>query len=320
MKRGQITLFVILGIVIIGLLAAAYYLRSSFVKTTAEKTVFEESELTTQEIEVKNIVEDCLSEIGEEAILYTSARGGYYEPPGKIEPFNSVAVPYYLYKDKEEVPTIETLQEQIALYIDNNIKDCVIENSPEVEIVQDPTTTAILNDEKLRLETEMPVSIGTVSERRITSYSAEIKTKYKQVYNDAIEVYNKLKIIDNFLFVDLSELALNKDYELRTAIEDEKIVALLLYKNFKIKETPVRFNFAILHDSAQRVTPDDIFSKNTVVDIVKGLQQLFASKEITTDEEYETEEMKYEGVILQSAQNPPIGSIMSITPQQAGGA
>src|SRR3989338_8685740 len=187
MKRGQITLFVILGIVIIGLLAAAYYLRSSFVKTTAEKTVFQESELTNQEIEIKNIIEDCLSEIGEEAILYTSARGGYYEPPGEIEPLNNVAIPYYLFKDKEEVPTIETLQEQIALYIDNNIKDCVMENSPEVEIVQEPTTTAILNDEELSLETEMPVSIGTVSERRITFYSAEIKTRYRQVYNDAMK-------------------------------------------------------------------------------------------------------------------------------------
>lgn len=293
MKRGQITLFVILGIVIIGLLAAAYYLRSSFVKTTAEKTVFEESELTNQEIEIKNIIEDCLSETSEEAILYTSARGGYYEPPGKIEPFNNIAIPYYLYKDKEEVPTIETLQEQISLYVDNNIKDCVLENSPEVEIVQDPTTTATLSDEELSLETEMPISIGTVSERRITFYSASIKTRYKQVYNDAIKVYDKLRIIDNFLIVDLSELALNKEYEMRNSIEDDKIVTLLLYKNFKIKETPLRFNFAIMHDSEQRVAPDDIFSENTLVSVLSLIDELSNLQEVNSEENYANEEARY---------------------------
>lgn len=301
MKRGQATIFVILGIVIIALLISAYYIRTAFVKTTAEKKAVEESSLTVEETDVKNGIDGCISELAENAILYTAARGGYYRLPSKSESMNNVEIPYYLYKTEENVPAIETLQEQVALYIDANLEGCANENT-KISIIGRPSSTATLTDTELKIETEMPVSIGGISERRISYFSGQIETRYKSVYEDAMEAYSKLSVIDNFLIVGLSELALNKDYEMRNSIEDEKIVTLLLYKNYKIKETPLRFNFAIMHDSAQRVAPDDVYSKNTMTEIIMGLQQLFAAKEITTDEDYEAEEAKYEGAILQSVQ------------------
>lgn len=310
MKRGQITLFVIIGIVIIGLLAAVYYLRSSFVKTVAEKKAIEEAELTVEESNIKNLIEDCIADVAEDSILYTAARGGYYQPPSRTEPFNNVEIPYYLHKNDKNVPSIEKLEEQIALYIDANLEGCIAESAAFLnsEILEKPKSMAKLTDTGLSIETEMPVRMGIESERRINFFSSQIDTKYRQVYNDAIEAYDKLKIIDNFLFVDLSELALNKDYEMRTAIDEDKIITLLLYKNYKVKETPLRFNFAIMHDSEKRIKADDVYSQNSLTEIVKTLQGLFALNEITSDDDYEAEEAKYENRIMQSIQNNPGGA------------
>ncbi len=307
MKRGQVTLFVILGIIIIALLAGAYYIRTAFVKTTAEKRAIEESSLSIDEIEVKNSVEDCLTDLGEEAILFTAARGGYYEYPRRIEPFNSIAIPYYLYKDEEIVPSINTLEQQIGLYIDAELEECLTARSSQnVIVIEPPSTSAILKDEEIIIETEMPISIGAESERRVSFYTAEIKTNYRQIYNDAIEVYDKLKVIDNFLFVDLSALALNKNYELRNAIEGEKILTLMLYKDTKIKETPLRFSFAILHDSGKRIVKDDIFSKNKLTEIARLIQEISNLREVASEEDYISEEEKYDsGTIIGALQRSP---------------
>lgn len=298
MKRGQVTLFVILGIVLIFVLIGAYYVSTSFKKTIAEKNVVQEADLSADEVNVKNEIEDCIYSLAEDSILYTAARGGYYRPPSKIEFMNNVEIPYYFYKSEENVPTLDTLQEQIAMYIDANAEKCVPDNA---NLLEEPSSTAVLTDTQLKIETDMPVSIGDSSERRLNFYTAEIDTKYKHILDDALDVYSKLSIIDNFLFVDLSELALNKEFEMRNSINGEKIITLLLYKNYKVKETPLRFNFAIMHDAEKRAEVDDIYSQNTLEAIVMGLKQAFSAKEITSDEDYEAEEQKYEGAIIQAA-------------------
>jgi hypothetical protein len=79
-KRGQITVFIILGIVIIAAVGLFLYLGDFFTKTEIEE---ENSEaFVASQIEpTKKVVRDCVKESLIDAVLFVSKGGGYFDAP-----------------------------------------------------------------------------------------------------------------------------------------------------------------------------------------------------------------------------------------------
>lgn len=79
-KRGQITLFIIIGIVIIAVIAMVFALRTDLVKSSAKKIVSLTESFTSSANEVQGIAEDCLkSKLQEATILYGNKKVENYE-------------------------------------------------------------------------------------------------------------------------------------------------------------------------------------------------------------------------------------------------
>ncbi|MFC1733401.1 hypothetical protein ACFL6I_24135 [candidate division KSB1 bacterium] len=88
-KRGQITLFIIIGVVILSALGLFLYLRGQ---------VAEEEEFVPADIApIKVFVDKCLEETAKDAILVVSLQGGYYLAPENSLNFLGLKIPYYLY-------------------------------------------------------------------------------------------------------------------------------------------------------------------------------------------------------------------------------
>jgi len=79
-KRGQVTIFIILGIIILVVLAWLFFVRGDILDriTTDERAdVFVSSQIEP----IKELVSECTKEQLVDSIIYVSRSGGYFDPP-----------------------------------------------------------------------------------------------------------------------------------------------------------------------------------------------------------------------------------------------
>jgi hypothetical protein len=130
-KKGQITIFIIIGIILLLTVVLFIFLRK-------EITFFRPSEVVPPElVPVINYMDDCLNQLGTEAANIVGSTGGYIEIPQQIvqDPFSYIAlapieverakVPFWYYLGQKRIPTIEFIEDQMSHYIEDNYRDCV---------------------------------------------------------------------------------------------------------------------------------------------------------------------------------------------------
>jgi len=133
-KRGQITIFIIIGIIILFASAAILY----FTKTVSTQKILEEKEPTIasvpQEFEpLKTYTENCLTQVGKQGLLVLGEQGGYIYPDlvGKFSSskatdvegieIDSLKVPYWHYNMNPNVnPEVVYSSLQPKLYYDED--------------------------------------------------------------------------------------------------------------------------------------------------------------------------------------------------------
>ncbi len=75
-RKGQITLFVIIGILIIVVVALIFFLRKPSTGEEAEAQVKVDLEL----IPIQSFVTNCLYYVGKEGVIRLGAHGGFIQP------------------------------------------------------------------------------------------------------------------------------------------------------------------------------------------------------------------------------------------------
>jgi hypothetical protein len=115
-KRGQITLFIVLGVVLVIGISMFFYLRSTIELTPEAQQARREkalAEVPTEFMPIVEYVENCISQIGEKGVVQLGMYGGFLELPSSsfvsisnqptesdVAPFvkgSSWKVPYYWY-------------------------------------------------------------------------------------------------------------------------------------------------------------------------------------------------------------------------------
>ncbi|MBT4651166.1 hypothetical protein HN799_01395 [Candidatus Woesearchaeota archaeon] len=140
-KKGQLTIFIILGIVLIIAVALGLVLW----KGTA---VFKPSKIFLSEKgKVESQITSCISIIGQEALDIIGATGGYIEIPDeiskdggshlKLSPF--ILVPYWSVGQSKRIPSIDLVKERIDAYMESRLPSCIFAPSElfdEFDIVE----------------------------------------------------------------------------------------------------------------------------------------------------------------------------------------
>jgi hypothetical protein len=200
-KRGQVTIFIILGILIVGAIAAFFILKEAPV----EKQI--PSNLNT----VYTSFLSCLEDYTLSGVRMLESRGGYIEMPefeagSAYMPFSSQLdflgnpIPYWYYVSgnnipKEQVPSLSFMQNELSQFIDKKIRDCNFDSyySQGFEIDQGiPKSEVRIKDGKILVNLDMPMNITQTEESFwITSHSIEFSSNLKKLYDSAIELYSK---------------------------------------------------------------------------------------------------------------------------------
>ncbi len=135
-KKGQLTAFIIIGMVIV--LAVGYVIYSM------QKEAPEEIAPTAAP-KVKTFVQSCFYKIAEEAVYIMTLQGGYTKPASGVDYLAFKASHVYL-DGAILSPTLNTMQTDLSRYIEENLNNClqdfksfkdlgytVVSGKPEVE-------------------------------------------------------------------------------------------------------------------------------------------------------------------------------------------
>jgi len=128
-KRGQLTLFIIIGILILFLVSFSIY----FMLQTQDDLptdIYDHNENP-----VKQFVVSCIERVGEEAISEMGLKGGFiYLPEGmhrspesflEADPQGVYNLPYWYFGGIDNVPRRDDMQAQITRYVNENLMSCL---------------------------------------------------------------------------------------------------------------------------------------------------------------------------------------------------
>jgi len=127
-KRGQVTVFIILGIVILVLFGLLMFLRGDILQGDVD-TVTGRS-FTSADIEpVKDVVSECVEVSLLKGIEHVSNRGGYFDPVSSDDysrDVNGVNVVYsWSFENGNRVPSLSLLGRQVNFYLEENREDII---------------------------------------------------------------------------------------------------------------------------------------------------------------------------------------------------
>src|SRR3989338_10815892 len=123
LKRGQVTVFIIVGILIVLVTAGIFFFSKSLVEEQIAVEEEKTQEASVLSLPIQNYIENCVENTAEEAIVFVSKQGGYYQLPELSD--TSLLLPYYFYEDQNQLISKEELERQISLYINNELFFCI---------------------------------------------------------------------------------------------------------------------------------------------------------------------------------------------------
>ena len=197
-KKAQVTIFIILGI----LLVLALILIIAFKQ---EIVTFKPGELVpTSKGKIEQFITACVEQAGNEALEKVGAQGGYINVPLEIATDTSrhlrtspfTVVPYWAYGPTVDIPTLDEIKLQIDHYVERHVRDCLlqtqafqetytlIEKSPIQADTNIVSSKVIFN---VRWDIEIRNKGGDVITELI-DHTAESPVKLKKAYDTSVQI------------------------------------------------------------------------------------------------------------------------------------
>ncbi|MBI2671538.1 hypothetical protein HYX16_01250, partial [Candidatus Woesearchaeota archaeon] len=213
-KRGQVSIYVILGVIVL-VAAISGYIARDYVAKTVLRRGLEENVIVPEKIKpVQSFILSCLKETSQKGIELIGQQGGYAVIPRDPYPstqlnlvsnaltiFGNNNVAYWFYEapnkvQNTQVPSEDNIEKQLANYVENNIFDCLnsFRDFPEYEITQgEVKANAILNKNNAEVSIDFPLKIKLKDfEFSINRFSSEVETPLLSLYESAVDIFDYL--------------------------------------------------------------------------------------------------------------------------------
>lgn len=213
-KQAQVTVFIIMGIVILFTVSIVLFIKSETSKIWTEKFLLPEEVMP-----VREYVQNCLEDVSREGINNIGARGGYatYDdipeevkrnPRARLNlfPEAGAVIPLWYYREKEYKPTLYEMQHMLADHIEENIDSCIgdfeaFSDKFEIERLSKPVIRRAEEGKVLKYLARNDVIIDMIYRFKITSkaddeetkmslFNAKIPIRLKKVFELAEQIYN----------------------------------------------------------------------------------------------------------------------------------
>ena len=207
--KGQVTIFLILGIVIVLIIAFFIYLGLNIQSSSLERY----SPELADDIEGK--IRSCVESYAEDGLMKIGKQGGYIALPRRFLRTNYSSIAYSYWRGDIVLRSLKDIENELSKYIDINLARCVdFESFPKAKITaKAPLTKVTIRDEKVDVSTVFRLLIQrneqsfTIKDPFLLSYDIRLGYLYEELQG----ILNK-KASDSIAepFLDEQE----KDYKL----------------------------------------------------------------------------------------------------------
>ncbi len=164
-KKGQVTIFFILAVVIIIIGAIILHFRS---------LSLEEEYVEPELVPVKGYIDGCLGNVADTGIRLLGITGGYIEIPSRIEndpraylsldPGGVLKNPYWWHDGISSVPSEDFIKFQLEDYITKNLKSCLdnfnaFRGEYKINELGELITTVTLTDDNVVVDVNYPLEV-----------------------------------------------------------------------------------------------------------------------------------------------------------------
>ena len=227
--RGQVTIYVILGIVILAIVIFAFAYSGALSKLGILKSTTQV--VPTQVRPVQDYIDSCVETTLQEGVDLIGLQGGYIDipqdvlPRSVINPFSNrleildgYEVPYWFYEksngiQEEQVPTMQEMEISLAQYVDDNLPGCLTNlsafNEFTIDINGDVSSKAKISDERIDVSVTYPILFSTQDiNTQLKNYQASYAVPFGKLYGMGKKILEKE----------------NADYFLEKITEDSLVV------------------------------------------------------------------------------------------------
>ena len=254
--KSQVTIFVILSVIILALgtfIVLSFNENQRLTLESGTATLSSDPRVSL----VHDFVEECLALEVEEQLYFNQLNGGYYEIPPLFAYDRYLTVPFYVHNGQEQVPSLQELEFQLELAINDNIEFC-INNLEEYAMFFEEITigefksTINIQENSILASLQVPINLlnnQTGESSNIERFQVEVESNFLQYYNlvqEFIDLHN-----GDFSRIPLSNLNMlgyenNFKYELKPQNFDVAVYNFI-FEEFG-KERPAEFQFAVQYN------------------------------------------------------------------------
>jgi hypothetical protein len=220
-KKGQVAIFIIIGIIILFSAGTYFYLKGQ---------IGEAFFLKRAEVPLNQYVDECIDFVASEAITIMGQRGGYIYLPDyvKYDPFATIpglsglgmgvtAMWYHSGLNQEPMDDefIYVMEDQINSYVDYNLFRCLAGfegfTEFEVTVMGPPVTSTTIGEDDVTVEVQLPLEVKNLEEDKITkvdTFGTILPYKVRQAWElarDILKAENKIPFIERKV-IDLMTL------------------------------------------------------------------------------------------------------------------
>ena len=218
-KRGQITVFIIIGILIVLVIALVLYATRERVLAPLEEERVTVAKVPAELQPVQDFVQTCLYTVAKDGLEIIGARGGYLKPTQRFNPYEPTAgeavqfapdseliVPYWWHMSSNnkcggncqfasERPGIEQIERQLDQYIAGELPECLgtFEQFRKQQLIvtltgaPQPKTRITRGNVIVTLALPLDIAKGTEA-RAMNDFVAELPVNFFEIYTLAANI------------------------------------------------------------------------------------------------------------------------------------
>jgi len=262
-KRGQATLFIILGLVLLILIVLVVFLRSDILSFAEDVGIIEAQASGEMQDEVETYVSLCLDQTAEEALNFVSSSGGYYDLPLTADPL--FLMPFYFYEGNNQIITKEQLEEEISKYLDNELYFCLqnfidLENQGYDITTSVPETSVLITEDDIVLDVYFPILITKNGvETSVTEFTLSMPSNLNTIYNVAEElILTQEEDSSTMCLSCMLDLAVQNELRVEIGyIDDQTYMITLIDDNILIDSESFTYSFLTQYDIEEVIEEDE---------------------------------------------------------------
>lgn len=242
MKRGQSAVFTIFALIIILIAFLVTYLRMSAPVQEVRKTALYPASVES----FRSVVKSCVEQTANEGLILIGLQGGFYKtPPNKLD-FGPAAIGYWLFDGRRSQPPIQHIQNELNIYIKENINNCIDFNKfKDLKFNRGELNAATRISDSVQVTVNYPITVtkNSTNFNIKDPYTVNIPVRLNRLYETASGVVDKtVEDPDN---INIGYL-LEKDFDVEvTELGSQGIIYTMYDKKSKVNDLPYLFMFIV---------------------------------------------------------------------------